>query len=175
MLARALPWVTYSSVLGEFAREASKARAPCRRFVAAGVNGPPPNPFSEVVQGLLLGSDSFLSRVRRLLDKRPAERALPQLTRLRARPSLPEINHAVAEEFGVLADRWGRGRRCDDASRAVVAYLGRCHFGYGAGEVARQMGYSSASGVGQAIQRVEAGNPQLNKSVQRIKRKLTNG
>jgi REP element-mobilizing transposase RayT len=135
--ARALPWVTYSSVLGEFGGEASKARAAYRRFVAAGVNGPAPNPFSEAVQGLLLGSDSFLSRVRRLLDKRPDERALPQLTRLRARPSLAEIKDAVAEEFGVLADRWGRGRRCDDASRAVAAYLGRCHSGHPAGEVAR--------------------------------------
>jgi REP element-mobilizing transposase RayT len=173
--ARALPWVTYASVLGEFGREASKARAAYRRFVAAGVKQPPPNPFSEAAQGLLLGSDAFLSRVRRLLDERPEEKALPQLMRLRARPSLAEIKHAVAEEFGVLPGRWERGRRCDDASRAVAAYLGRCHFGYPAGEVARQMGYASASGVGQAVKRVEAGNPQLNKSVQRIQQKLTNG
>jgi putative transposase len=173
--ARALPWVTYSSVLGEFGREVSKARSAYRRFVAAGVKQPPGNPFAEAVQGLVLGSGSFLSRVRGLLDHRSADRAVPQLAHLRARPSLAEIKEAVAEEFGVRADRWGPGRRSDDASRAVAAYLGRCQFGYRAGEVAQEMGYATASGVGQAVKRVEAGNPQLRKSVQRIKRKLTNG
>ena len=116
-----------------------------------------------------------MSRVRRLVDQRPVDLAVPQLERVRARPSLAEIKQAVGEEFGIRPDRWGRGRRSDDASRAVAAYLGRCHFGYRAGEVAREMGYASASGVGQAVKRVEAGNPQLKKSIQRIKQKLTNG
>ena len=173
--ARALPWVTYAGVLGEFGREASKARAAYRRFVAAGVKQPPRSPFSEAIHGLVLGSESFLSRVRRLVDQRPVDLAVPQLERVRAKPSLAEIKQAVGEEFGIRPDRWGRGRRSDDASRAVAAYLGRCHFGYRAGEVAREMGYASASGVGQAVKRVEAGNPQLKKSIQRIKQKLTNG
>ena len=87
---------------------------------------------------------------------------------------MAQIKEAVAEEFGVCPKQWAPGRRSDDASRAVAAYLARRHFGYRATEVARAFGYASASGVGQAAKRVESGSTQLQKSVKRVKRKLTN-
>jgi hypothetical protein len=36
-----------------------------------------------------------------------------------------------------------------------------------------QMGYASASGVGQAVKRVTAGNPELDKALQRVEQKPT--
>ena len=43
------------------------------------------------------------------------------------------------------------------------------------GILAREMGYASASGVGRAVKRMQADNRELNKSVERIEQKLTNG
>ena len=80
-----------------------------------------------------------------------------------------------------LREDWGSSDPMEAGPALRRCVSGRCRlsgpmtFGYRAGEVAREMGYASASGVGQAVKRVEAGSPQLKKSIQRIKQKLTSG
>ncbi|MBN1852280.1 MAG: hypothetical protein JW829_06135 [Pirellulales bacterium] len=50
------------------------------------------------------------------------------------------ILQTVAAHYGHDASLWQPGRRIDDASRAVAAYLARRHCGYPAREVARALG-----------------------------------
>ena len=82
--------------------------------------------------------------------------ALPELQRLRPRPSLAGIVETVAEHFGCDARGWQPGRRFDDAARAVAAYLARRHFRYPAREVRAALGYGSHGGVHNAVRRVDA-------------------
>jgi REP element-mobilizing transposase RayT len=170
--SRTVAWVTYDRVLGEFGGSRSVARRAYARFVQAGVEEPPPSPFAEALEGMLLGSDTFVARVRRLLDDRPTDRSVPQLERVRGRPSLEEIVGVVGEHFGVDATLWLPGRRSDDASRAVAAYLARRCFGYPAGEVANVLGYQSGSSITRAVARVEVGNRQLQRTVAKLERSL---
>jgi hypothetical protein len=70
---RAVPWIVYDKVLGEFGRDLSTARRAYGRFVRAGVDEPPPSPFGKAIGGLLLGSEKFVRRIQRLIDARPAD------------------------------------------------------------------------------------------------------
>lgn len=170
--SRTVPWVTYDRVLGEFGVSASVARRAYTRFVRAGVEEPLPSPFAKALEGMLLGSDTFVARIRRLLDARPTDRGVPQLERIRTRPPLAEIVGIVGEHFGQDTTHWSPGRRSDDASRAVAAYLARRRFGYPAGEVAQALGYRSGSSVTRAVARVELGNERLQQTATKLERKL---
>ena len=127
----ALDWVAYERVLGEFGGTGAEARRRYCRFVEAGVSEPPRSPWKNALGGLLVGSESFAMRVRRLLADRQADQDVPQLERLRARPALDRIVSAVAEHYGCAADEWSSGRRSDGIARAVAAYLARRRFGCG--------------------------------------------
>ena len=170
--SRTLEWVTYDRVLGEFATASSLARRAYTRFVRAGIEEPPPSPFAEALEGMLLGSDAFVARIRRLLDDRPTDRSIPQLEQIRSRPSLDEIVRVVGKHFGQDPALWLPGRRSDDASRAVAAYLARRSFGYPAGEVAEALGYRSVSSITRAVARVESGSQRLRRTVARLERDL---
>ena len=171
-VSRTVAWVTYDRVLGQFGASASVARRAYTRFVRAGVEEPPPSPFAEALEGMLLGSDAFVARVRRLLNDRPTDRSVPQLQHIRGRPPLEEIVRVVGEHFGQDTTCWSPGRRSDDASRAVAAYLARRRFGHPAGEVAKALGYRSAGSVTHAVARVESGNERLKRTAAKLERKL---
>ena len=124
------------------------------------------------MEELLLGSDAFIARIRHLLDDRSPDKSIPQLKQIRAQPSLEEIILVVGEHFGQDTRMWSPGRRSDDASRAVAAYLARRCFGYPAREVAEALGYRSASSIPRAVTRIESGNQRLQRTVKKLKRSL---
>jgi len=169
---RALEWVCYDCVLGEFGVENVAARRAYGRFVRAGAEEPPPRPFADAVGGLLLGSERFVMRARRLLEDRQEDAALPELRQLRPRPALGRIVEEVAEHFGHDARRWGHGRRVGDASRALAAYLARRRFGYPANEVALALGYRGHGGVASAVARIESAGPPLQRTADELARRL---
>lgn len=163
----ALEWVSYAAVLGEFGRGAA-ARREYARFVRAGMRERIRSPFTSARGGLLVGSEGFVERVRKLIDGRSPDGAVPQLKRLRRRPPLTRIAAVVAKHFDCDPDCWMPGHRSDDASRAMAAYLARRRFGYAAGEVAEALGYRSHGSVRNALARVEAGNRQMQDTVKVI-------
>ena len=85
---------------------------------------------------------------------------------------MEEVVRVVAAHFGVDATRWSPGRRTNDASRAVAAYLARRRFGHPAGEVAKALGYRSGSSVTRAVARVESGTEQLQRTAAKLERRL---
>jgi len=170
--SRALEWITYDGVLGEFGRSKSSARAAYRRFLQAGVQQPPESPFAHAVGGLILGSDAFVTRIRQMLDEKPDDADVPQLQRLRERPSLDRILAVVAEHFVGDTESWAPGRRSDDAGRAVAAYLARRCFGYSASATAAALGYRDHSGVGRAIRRMEQGTGKLQQTLRTLEKEL---
>jgi len=132
------------------------------------VEAPPPSPFADAVGSLLVGSERFVAKMRGLLRDRADDHALPQLAPLKPRPPLQEIADTVAARFGHDTSLWQPGRRVDDASRAVAAYLARRRFGYSAKDVAAVMGYRAHGGVHSAVARVETGSPTLRKTAEKL-------
>jgi hypothetical protein len=149
----------YSAVLGEFG-SGTTCRREYARFVQAGIAEPAGSPFAGAIGGLLIGSAAFADRMKKLLDERPRDEAVPQLKALQRRPPLAEIAAAAAAHFHSDAKRWMTGRRNDDLGRVVAAFLGR-RFGYSAAEVAQALGYKSHGSVRNALARVESGGKEL--------------
>ena len=172
--AKSLEWITYDRVLGEFGHAASRARRAYGRFLRVASDAPPPSPFQGAVGGLLLGSSAFVERVRRMLDEKPDDPDVVEWKQLRRRPPLDEIAATVAEHFQVDPTDWLPGRRCNDAARAVAAYLARRRFGYAATEVAATLGYRDHSSTGRAVRRIENGTPKLRAAAERLERRLLN-
>ena len=148
------------------------ARRAYGRCVRAGAEEPPPGTFADVVGGLLLGSEGFVVRARRRLDLRQEDAALPELRQLRPRPALARIVEKVADHFGHDPRGSEHGRRVDDTSRALAAYLARRRFGYSAREVALALGYRGHGGVSSAVARIESAGPALPRTADDLACKL---
>jgi len=110
-----------NKVLGEFDRDLSGARLAYDRFVHAGIDPPPPSPFRQAIDGLLVGSEKFTSRIKRLVDATPDDREVPDLRRFKSRPTISQIIEAVADHFGYHQVPWAVGCRSDGAARAAGA------------------------------------------------------
>jgi len=169
----AQPWVTYARVLGEFGGEHQRPRRAYAEYLRAGVADAPASPFAKAVGGLVVGSQAFVDRIGQLLADRATGKGLPELKRLRAKPSLDRIVDAVARHFGCQAGCWSPGRRSDDAARAMAAYVARCGFGYSATVVAERLGYRGPSSVSHAVRRIGEGSPMLRKVAVELEAKLT--
>lgn len=169
---KSLAWVCYTRVLGEFGSKQQHPRRDYRAFVKAGVAVPPVSPFAQATEGLLLGSMVFVNRIRGLLEGRERTSGIPELKRLRPRPSLDQILAVVAEHFDCDQSAWSAGRRSDDAARAMAAYLARCTFGYSATAVAETLGYGGPSSVSHAVRRIETASAALQRVARRLKDKL---
>ncbi len=138
----------------------------------AGRDAPPPSPFAGAAGGLVVGSADFLARIRGMLRQRAPQAALPQVRRLKDRPSLERIVAVVSAHFGQAEAGWLRGQRTDDARRAAAAYLARRRFGYSATAVAAALGYRGHSSVHYAIGRIEQGGPRLSGIVSEIEGRI---
>ena len=169
---RAVGWVTYDRVLAEFGSNLADARRAYARFVSAAVDDPPPSPFAKAVGGLLLGSEAFVTRIRRMLQDRPDDAALPQLRQLQPRPELLRIVEKVANHFGHDPADWRAGKRVNDVSRALATYLARHRFGYPATQVAAVLGYRSHGGVLTAVKRIESASPAVKQTAAKIEKAL---
>ncbi len=170
---KALEWVTYARVLGEFGADHQRPRRAYAGFVRSGVADPPASPFSGAVGGLLLGSEAFVDRIRHLLRDRSEAEGVPELKRLRSRPSLDQILAEVATYFDCPEECWSPGRRSDEAARAMAAYLARCRFGYSATAVADRLGYRGPSSVSHAVRRIEKSTAALKAVAADLEAKLS--
>lgn len=167
------PWVTYSRILGEFGRNEWLARRAYCAFVGEGIHRAPRSPLAGARYGAILGSESFISKVRGLLRNRKADPALPTLRELRPRPAIEDIVQMVGETTGADPTAWARGRRSDDSSRALAAYVARRRYGYSATEIALRLGYSNHSGVNRACNRIASAGRSTTRALHAVEARLT--
>jgi hypothetical protein len=159
-------------VLGEFGENDRKARGAYQAFMRAEVGRSATSPLAQAFRGVILGSHDFVSKLRRLLAKHKADAGLRELRARQPRPSLDEIVQAVCEVTKTNALQWVRGRRCDDASRAIAAYVARCRHGYPSVAVAARLGYAAPACVSYAARRVASARGRHAATIQRILTRL---
>jgi len=171
--ARAVPWVTYECVLRDFGPgdEAARRRR-YLQYVEAVREEPIVSPFATAVEGMIVGSENFVRRIKSLLSDRTPDKAMPTLDRLRSRPSLEAIVAAAKIRTDAAAERWVAGRRSNSGSRAVVAYLCRCRYGYNCTEIAAALGFASVSSVSRSVRYVEANRAAYRRTLHELERQL---
>ena len=69
---------------------------------------------------------------------------------------MEQVVAAVVDQLGGNRDAWQPGRRCDDISRAMAAYVARRTTSLGGREIAQALGYRNVSSITLASRRVES-------------------
>ena len=168
---RRLGWVCYDRVLAEFGGDTAAGRRAYRQYIAEGLGRPLDSPLAKAVHGLVLGSDAFVAKVRRLVKQQADDEELPGLRRLKRPADMTAVVAAVTAHLGGDPANWRPGRRCDDISRAVAAYVARQATSRTLARIAEALGYRNSSSISVACRRVEGRiqrNPALAKTVQTI-------
>ena len=80
----------------------------------------------------------------------------------------------VSGRFGCESAEWASGRRSDAMGRAAAAYLARRRYGYSSAEIAKVFGYRGHSSVGAAVERVAAAGREVNATLAKLQKELTN-
>ena len=172
---KALDWITYDRVLLDFGPgKLTERRRRYKRYVEANIEKSGVCPFEYAIEGLVLGSQAFVDRIRSLINQRGKDPAIRELDRLRARPALETIVDLVARKTESDSKQWRQGHRSDGGGRAVAAFVSRSWFGYRCTEVARALGYTSSSSVSRSIRHVEEKMDKYKKILGQLDKELRN-
>jgi putative transposase len=171
---KAPDWLETARILGGFARTLKVARRRYMEYLAE----PAANPLDAVVAGSVLGSTRFADWVKdTYLRGHIADREIPALKVLSARPSVQEIVHAVADYYGVAADaivaRGGKRNRCRDTAICLARELS----GLSCRELGRHFGGIGGPAVTMRcrdILRHAAKDRRLAKDLNRLRHRLEN-
>jgi putative transposase len=171
--SRALGWITYERVLMDFGPGDLPAKMRhYRQYVEAAAEHPAECPFEDAAGGLVLGSEAFIDRIRNMLSRRGKDPAIRELRYLRARPTLEDIIHITSRQMDTRPEQWRPGCRCDNAGRAIVAFVSRCWYGYSCTEIAAALGYTSISSVSRSVRYVEANLSRFRKTLRSLEEKM---
>lgn len=128
------PWLTTTWLLSNFSKLQPDARNQYRRFVADGIDDDQ-SPWSELSGQILLGTESFIQRVRNLREEQEELSEIPRLQRQIGRPSLEQIFY---NDMPMT--------KAERNSRICLAYA---EYGYTMKEIAQRLGvhYTTVSKV----------------------------
>ena len=118
-------WLAWEEVLCEHGRTVRAAQREYRGFLHAGIAEPPASPLKDAVVATLLGTASFVERMKQWLQDRLPDRDVPAARALRHSPTIEGVERAVCEAYEVPAQAVRQRGRHGNEARAVAVYLSR--------------------------------------------------
>lgn len=155
-MRQAPAWLDWEAVLGDLAKDFSRARSAYQRFVEAGVTQPPESPLPAAVGGMFLGSAAWIDWWRRRLAAEPVREDVPAQRRLVWRPALEDIVQAVAEAFAVETAELCVSRRHGNDARSAAIYLARRATDEAVSAIGAYFGGVSMAAVSKTVARAES-------------------
>jgi REP element-mobilizing transposase RayT len=140
-------WVAYDDLLAAWdgACGGPDPGEAYRRFVTAGLADPPPSPVSGARRGWILGSESFVEDLRRVVGNAPPRERRSE-TRGLLSLDLGRVCQVVSSSYGVEASELSR-RGSRHPARAALAYLARRYTSATNGALVPVLGVSRAESV----------------------------
>ena len=142
-------WLKIADVLQSFGDTTDKGIRNYKAYVASGLTKGIEDPFDRAEAQFILGSDSFIDRIRRkyLLKPQTGEQDQPQLRYLRGGFEISEIVTAVSEIYGVKESVLLKARsRAGGARRFLAFCLSRyCRSRYSLSYLASIMGIGTSA------------------------------
>ena len=148
-------WIDYESVLAAWQGEmgGKSPELAYRRFVESGVETPPSNPLDSALEGWLLGSESFLQRIKKLLTKPHHLDEIPQARRLMSVDAKQVI--ATVADFYNTSPASYQSKRSTAVGRDLAAYLAHRRTTATLRELAIVFGLTHPDSVSNLIRRAE--------------------
>ena len=164
-------WIEYESVLAAWQGEmgGKDSGLAYRRFVESGLETPPSNPLDNVLEGWLLGSDTFLKKVKKLMTKPQHIDQTPKARRLTSLDAT-EVITAVAAYFKTSPESY-QSKRSTAPGRDLAAYLAHRRTTATLRELATAFGLSHPDSVSNLIRRAQnaiSGSKSKKKDLERI-------
>ena len=164
-------WIEYESVLAAWQGEmgGKDSGLAYRRFVESGLETPPSNPLDNALEGWLLGSDSFLKKVKKLISKPQHIDQTPKARRLTSLDA-NEVITAVAAYFKASPESY-QSKRSTAPGRDLAAYLAHRRTTATLRELATAFGLSHPDSVSNLIRRAQnaiSGSKSKKKDLERI-------
>jgi putative transposase len=154
-------WIEYESVLAAWQGEmgGKDSGLAYRRFVESGLETPPSNPLDNALEGWLLGSDTFLKKVKKLMTKPQHIDQTPKARRLTSLDA-NEVITAVAAYFKASPESY-QSKRSTAPGRDLAAYLAHRRTTATLRELATAFGLSHPDSVSNLIRRAQNAIPDL--------------
>ena len=169
-------WLAYEEVLMQHGRTLRAARRAYRRFLQEGIMSRSRSPLAEVTASTLLGTRSYVDRMRAWLDGQLPDRDVPAARQLRQRVGIAQVEEAVREAFGVGRESLlVRGCHANDARMAAV-YLCRSLTTSAVRELGDRFGRVSGQAISKTARHVaerRVGDKRLDRLLTEIEAKLT--
>ena len=145
-------WLAWEEVLCLHGRTVRAARRAYRAFLADGLATRRESPLAGVVGSTLLGSESFVERMRAWLSDRLPDRDVPAARALAREIGVDAVVSVVCAEFGVSPERL-RERDRHSAARAAAVYLSRKHTAASVASLGERFGGVCPSAISKAAGR----------------------
>jgi hypothetical protein len=171
-------WIAYDAVYRAWQGErgGKHPEAAYRRFVDAGIDHPPQNPFATAIEGWLVGSQQFVERIKRLMKSPKYRDEVPMARRLAGVP-LAEVLEQTAEHYGIDVASFSR-KHSKQQSRDIAAWLARRLTVATLRELMEPFGLGHPDSVRGLLGRAEAvmhESPKLRKEVEQLRHQIRHG
>ena len=169
-----LNWIRYEKIVNYFKKDKKSSRAAYKRYVMEGLKGTLSNPFDEVKNQMVLGSEGFVERIRNYLHRGTNVRELPALRSLKKVLTIEEVLPEVANHFHIERERLiSKGGK---ELRQIAMEMAYRHTGCNQEEIGKAFGvdYSTVSQNRRRLGLRLKEDSKLLESFKRVSEKLIN-
>ncbi|HID94316.1 MAG TPA: hypothetical protein EYP60_09525 [bacterium (Candidatus Stahlbacteria)] len=164
--------VNTADTLSCFSKIKSKAMEAYKEYIEEGV-GEEENPFKDTEAGIILGSEKFKAKMKRLLDKIKADEEIPQIKILRDKVPVDVVIKICSNFYGKRQEdllKRGKGKW----ERQVAIYLSKIMSSCKNVEVGKYFGIrgSAVSEVVKAMETKIEASERLQKEIETLKRSI---
>ena len=117
--------VDVTDILSYFSNNMVTARRRYKEFVEAGINDDIRNPFREAIEGVILGGEDLIKKIKALLKGKPRDRELCSLKMFQTKVQKDMIVRSVSEFYSLKGADLRRRTRRYIKQRKVAIYLSK--------------------------------------------------
>ena len=153
---KAPDWLDWTTVVLEHCKSLPAARRAYRKFVEAGIDQNSESPFGSAYGGMLLGSESWIEKMRTMLASEEDDPNVPARRRLVGGVDSSKIMTAVAKHFQVSPKLFTTIRKRNNDARSAAIYLHRKLTNESVSQLADRFGGVSVTAISKTTSRSEA-------------------
>jgi REP element-mobilizing transposase RayT len=171
-------WLETNYLLTYFHKTRKRAIQLFRKFCEDSNAEKLENPSKEAVQGFILGNANFVNLIqKKLLSSKVNEKDIPQLRKIKLRPTLEKVVEEVSKEFeSPVVDILEAGKKKNGAREAAI-YLSQLHTGLTGKEIGDYFGHVSGASISMVFKKIKfhiESNTAFKKKIEKLAKKIVN-
>ena len=171
-------WLEKNCLLSYFHKTRKKAMRLFRKYCEEDNMETLKNPSRNAVQGFLLGDENFVKCIQeKLLSSKVNDKEIPQLRKLKLRPTLEKVVEEVSKEFeSQVVYILGTGKKRNKA-REVAIYLSQLHTGLTGKEIGEHFGQVSGARISMVFKKIKSdveANTAFKNKIEKLAKQIVN-